>query len=147
VNTRFIELAGEVNRAMPEWVVGKIAQALNERGRAIKGSKILVLGLAYKKNVDDARESPAAEIMELLRERGALLSYADPHVPEFPRMREHQFELESVALDAKSLAAQDCVVLVTDHDAFDYELIARHAKLLVDTRGRYAKAAGNIVKA
>ncbi len=113
VNTRFIELAGEVNRAMPEWVVGKIAQALNERGRAIKGSRILVLGLAYKKNVDDVRESPAARIMELLRERGALLNYSDPHVPEFPRMREHRFELSSVALDAKSLAAQDCVVLVT----------------------------------
>ena len=85
--------------------------------------------------------------MELLRERGALLNYSDPHVPEFPRMREHQFELESVALDAKSLAAQDCVVLVTDHDAFDYELIARHARLLVDTRGRYPKPQSHIVKA
>jgi UDP-N-acetyl-D-glucosamine dehydrogenase len=147
VNTRFIELAGEVNHAMPEWVVNKVAQALNERGRAIRGSRILVLGLAYKKNVDDVRESPAAEIMELLRGRGALLSYSDPHVPEFPPMREHDFDLKSVALDAGALAAADCVVLVTDHDAFDYETIARHAKLLVDTRGRYPRPAPNLVKA
>ena len=147
VNTRFIELAGEVNRAMPEWVIGKIAHALNEKGKAIKGAKILVLGLAYKKNVDDVRESPAAEIMELLRDRGALLNYSDPHVPSFPRMREHRFDLKSVALNAEILLKQDCVVLVTDHDAFDYESIARHSKLLVDTRGRYPKPAGNIVKA
>jgi UDP-N-acetyl-D-glucosamine dehydrogenase len=147
VNTRFIELAGEVNHAMPEWVVNKVAQALNERSRAIRGSRILVLGLAYKKNVDDVRESPAAEIMELLRGRGALLSYSDPHVPEFPPMREHDFDLKSVALDAHALAAADCVLLVTDHDAFDYETIARHAKLLVDTRGRYPRPAPNIVKA
>jgi len=147
VNTRFIELAGEVNRGMPEWVVGKVALALNEGSRAIKGSRILVLGLAYKKNVDDVRESPAAEVMELLRERGARLDYSDPHVPRFPRMREHRFELESVPLDEKTVAAYDCVVLVTDHDAFDYDLIGRHARLLVDTRGRYRDAAPNIVRA
>jgi UDP-N-acetyl-D-glucosamine dehydrogenase len=147
VNTRFIELAGEVNRAMPEWVINKIASALNEKGKAIKGAKILVLGLAYKKNVEDVRESPAAEILALLRDRGALLSYADPHVPTFPRMREHQFDLKSLPLNAETLLKQDCVVLVTDHDAFDYEAIAKHSKLLVDTRGRYPKTAGNIVKA
>lgn len=147
VNTRFIELAGEVNRAMPEWVVTKIAHALNEKGRAIKDSRILVLGIAYKKNVDDVRESPAAEIMEILRERGAELNYSDPHVPAFPKMREHRFDLKSVPLDAKTLAGHDCVVLVTDHDAFDYDLIEKHAKLLVDTRGRYQKSAPNIVKA
>jgi UDP-N-acetyl-D-glucosamine dehydrogenase len=147
VNTRFIELAGEVNRAMPEWVVNKIAHALNERGRAIKGSRILVLGIAYKKNVDDVRESPAAEVMEQLRERGALLAYADPHVPRFPRMREHKFDLRSVPVDAGTLGGYDCVVLVTDHDAFDYATIARGARLLVDTRGRYPKPAPNIVKA
>jgi UDP-N-acetyl-D-glucosamine dehydrogenase len=147
VNTRFIELAGEVNRAMPEWVVGKVALALNERSRAIKGSRILILGLAYKKNVDDVRESPAAEIMELLRERGARLDYSDPYVPRFPRMREHRFELESIPLEAKTLAAYDCVVLVTDHDVFDYQLILRHAQLLVDTRGRFQKSGANIVSA
>jgi UDP-N-acetyl-D-glucosamine dehydrogenase len=147
VNTRFIELAGEVNRAMPEWVVNKITAALNEGGKAIKGSRILVLGIAYKKNVEDVRESPAAAIMELLRERGAELSYSDPHVSSFPKMREHQFDLKSVPPTAENLARQDCVLLVTDHDAFDYDAIARHSRLLVDTRGRYPKAAGNIIKA
>jgi UDP-N-acetyl-D-glucosamine dehydrogenase len=147
VNTRFIELAGEVNRAMPEWVVGKVALALNECSRAIKGSRILVLGLAYKKNVDDVRESPAAEVMELLRDRGARLDYSDPFVPRFPRMSEHHFDLESVPLDGETVARYDCVVLVTDHDAFDYDLIGRHAKILVDTRGRYRDAAANIVRA
>ncbi len=147
INTRFIELAGEINHAMPEWVVNKIAAALNDRAKAIKGSRILILGIAYKKNVDDVRESPAAQIMELLRERGALLSYSDPHVPVFPKMREHQFDLKSTPLGAETLAKQDCVVLVTDHDAFDYESIAAHSKLLVDTRGRYLKPLSNVVKA
>ncbi len=147
VDTRFIELAGEVNRAMPEWVVEKLAHALNARSKPLRGSRILVLGIAYKKNVDDVRESPAAEIMEILRARGAALDYSDPHVPVFPRMREHAFELESVSLTARALSAYDGVVLVTDHDAFDYALIAAHARLVVDTRGRYAEPAGNIVKA
>jgi UDP-N-acetyl-D-glucosamine dehydrogenase len=147
VNTRFIELAGEVNRAMPEWVVGKVALALNEDGRAIKGSRILVLGLAYKKNVDDVRESPAAEILELLRDRGARLDYSDPHVPRFPRMREHRFELESVPLDADVVASYDCVLLVTDHDAFDYALVLRAARLVVDTRGRYPAGTPKVVPA
>ena len=147
VNTRFIELAGEINHAMPEWVVNKIAAALNDREKAIKGSRILVLGIAYKKNVDDVRESPAAAIMELLRARGAILSYSDPHVPRFPRMREHRFDLSSVEITKEALAGQDCVVLVTDHDRFDYEAIAAHAPLLVDTRGRYLTQRPNVVKA
>ncbi len=147
VDTRFIELAGEVNRAMPEWVVGKIERALVDRDSEIKDSRILVLGLAYKKNVDDVRESPAAEIMELLRARGAKLDYSDPFVPRFPRMREHRFELESVALDARVLEGYDCVVLVTDHDAFDYDLIQGHARVIVDTRGRYRDKAPNVVRA
>jgi len=147
VEARFVELAGEVNRAMPEWVVGKIEHALAERDTEIKGSRILVLGLAYKKNVDDVRETPAAEILELLQSRGAKVDYSDPHVPRFPRMRAHHFELESVPLDAKTLGRYDCVVLVTDHDAFDYALISNHAQILVDTRGRYDDPAPNIVRA
>lgn len=147
VNTRFIELAGEINHAMPEWVVNKIATALNERSKAVKGSRILVLGIAYKKNVDDVRESPAAAIMELLRDRGAVLSYSDPHIPRFPRMREHRFDLSSVEITKHELAGHDCVVLVTDHDAFDFEAIAAHARLLVDTRGRYPAGLDNVVKA
>jgi UDP-N-acetyl-D-glucosamine dehydrogenase len=147
VDTRFIRLAGEVNSRMPEWVVDKTAAALNERGKALKGSRVLVLGIAYKKNVDDTRESPAVEIMELLRQRGAEVAYSDPFVPKFPRMREHHFDLASVALTAENLKGFDAVLLATDHDGFDYALIRTHAKLLVDTRGRYREPAANIVKA
>jgi len=147
LDTRFIELAGEVNRNMPEWVVGKIADALNQRGKPIRGSRILMLGIAYKKNVDDMRESPAVALMEILRAKGADISYADPHVPIFPRMREHKFDLKSVTPDERTLAAFDCVVLATNHDAFDYPLIRRHAKLIVDTRGVYLDPADNVVKA
>ena len=147
VNTRFIELAGEVNSHMPEYVVNKTVLALNDRQRAIKGSKVLVLGIAYKKNVDDMRESPSVEVMELLRDLGADIAYSDPHVPEFPKMREHSFDLKSVPLTADSIAAYDCVVLTTDHDKFDYELLQQHARLIVDTRGRYSGRHTNIVKA
>ena len=147
VNTRFIELAGEVNSAMPAWVVDKVAEALNNVSKSVRGSKILILGLAYKKNIDDVRESPAAQIMELLRDRGAILSYADPHVPVFPKMREHQFDLKSVAVDVTTLQSCDCAIVVTDHDAFDYDLIAENAPLVVDTRGRYRDRPRNVVNA
>jgi UDP-N-acetyl-D-glucosamine dehydrogenase len=147
VNTRFIELAGEINRAMPEWVVGKAADALNARGKALKGSRVLVLGIAYKKNIDDMRESPAAEIMEILAAKGAELAYSDPHVPVFPPMREHRFDLRSVPLDEANLRSADCVLIATDHDAFDYAAIARHAALVIDTRGRYRDPLPNVVKA
>ena len=147
VNTRFIELAGEVNSSMPEYVVNKTALALNDRQRSIKGSKVLVLGIAYKKNVDDMRESPSVEVMELLRDLGAEISYSDPHVPVFPKMREHKFDLKSVPLTAERIASYDCVVLTTDHDKFDYDLLKQHAKLIVDTRGKYSGKHNNIVKA
>ena len=147
VNTRFIELAGEVNSSMPEYVINKTALALNDRQRSIKGSKVLVLGIAYKKNVDDMRESPSVEVMELLRDLGAEISYSDPHVPVFPKMREHKFDLKSVPLTAESIASYDCVVLTTDHDKFDYDLLKQHAKLIVDTRGKYSGKHDNIVKA
>ncbi len=147
INTRFIELAGEVNTAMPHWVVGKVIDALNEKGQSLKGAKILVLGLAYKKNVDDPRESPAMEIMEILRSKGADLCYSDPHVPVFPPMRRHQFELQSVELTPKALRHLDCVLLITDHDDFPYDLIAAHASLIVDTRGVYRDDEPNVVKA
>ncbi len=147
LHTRFIELAGEINRAMPEWVVGKVMEALNERGRALKGSRVLVLGIAYKKNVDDMRESPAVELMELLTRRGALVEYSDPHVPVFPRMRAHHFDLRSVRLSAESIAAYDVVLLATDHEAVDYPLVREHARLIVDTRGVYLEPAPNVVKA
>ena len=146
INTRFIELAGEINHYMPQWVVQKVADALNDRSKAIKGSRILVLGLAYKKNIDDSRESPAVEIMELLQAKGAQIAYSDPHVPSFPKMREHHFDLHSVELTAESIASYDCLVITTDHDLFDYGLLVKEAKLIVDTRGRL-KGGENVVAA
>ena len=147
VDTRFIRLAGEVNSHMPGWVVEKTAAALNQRGRALKDSRILVLGIAYKKNIDDTRESPAVEIMELLQQRGASVAYADPLVPGFPRMRDYHFDLASTPVTAKSLAQFDAVLIATDHDAFDYALILQHASLIVDTRGVYRDSHPHVVKA
>lgn len=147
LHTRFIELAGEINSDMPHWVVGKVADALNLRGKSVMGSRVLVLGIAYKKNIDDTRESPSVELMELLRDKGAHVDYADPHVPVFPRMREHRFDLKSVALTPSSIASYDVVLLATAHSAFDYALIREYAPLIVDTRGVYPAALPNIVKA
>jgi len=147
INTRFIELAGEVNSHMPEYVVSKVAEGLNRQKKAINGSRILVLGIAYKNNVDDMRESPSVEIMFQLQELGAEVSYSDPYVPVFPRMRRHSFELKSTMITIDALTSYDCVILTTDHDAFDYELIGQHAKLIVDTRGRYRTLIENIIKA
>lgn len=136
LHTRFIELSGEVNQAMPEYVVSKLVDGLNEHGKALKGSRVLVLGIAYKKNVDDMRESPSVEIMELLEAKGSLIAYSDPHVPVFPKMREHHFTLSSEVLTSENLASFDAVVLATDHDKFDYELIKSSARLIVDSRGK-----------
>lgn len=147
VNTRFIELAGEVNTGMPRWIVSKVMDALNHRGKAINGSKILILGIAYKKNVDDMRESPAVELMELLSQKGADISYSDPHVPVFPRMRKHYFDLHSVEITAHSVKKYDLILVATDHSAFDYELIRSNASIIVDTRGVYANNDDNVVKA
>jgi UDP-N-acetyl-D-glucosamine dehydrogenase len=147
VEARFVELAGEVNRAMPEWVVGKLAAALQARGRGLAGSRVLVLGIAYKKNVDDTRESPAVEMMEILAARGAAVAYSDPHVPAFPKMRAHRFDLASVALSPQAVASYDALLVATDHDAFDYAMIARHARLVVDARGVYLDPPPHIVKA
>jgi len=147
IATRFIELAGEVNTGMPQWVIGKCSDALNDQGRSLKGSRVLVLGIAYKKNVDDMRESPSMELMEILRAKGAVIAYSDPHVPVFPRMRAHRFDLSSVVLTPESIAEYDLVLLATDHAAFDYKMLKEHARLIVDTRGVYREGAENIVKA
>ncbi len=147
VNTRFIELSGEVNQAMPEYVVGKLMDGLNNSGKALKGSRVLVLGIAYKKNVDDMRESPSVEIMELIEAKGGIVAYSDPHVPVFPKMREHNFTLSSEPLTAENLNSFDAVILATDHDKFDYELIKQYARLVIDSRGKYRDPAKNIIKA
>jgi UDP-N-acetyl-D-glucosamine dehydrogenase len=147
LNTRFIELAGEVNTNMPRWVVSKIMDALNNRGLSVKGAKILVLGIAYKKNVDDMRESPAVELMELLEEKGAIIHYTDPHVPVFPKMREHHFDLSSINPTPENIASYDLLLLATDHAKFDYAMFQQQAKLIVDTRGVYLNSFDNVVKA
>lgn len=135
LTTRFIELAGEVNARMPEYVITRLAEFLNERGKPIKGSKILLLGVAYKKDVDDPRESPSFVLMEELLRRGAALSYNDPHVPHLPKMRHHNLpEMHSQELTAEMLAAQDCVLIATDHSAYDYAFIVQHAPMVLDTR-------------
>jgi UDP-N-acetyl-D-glucosamine dehydrogenase len=147
VHTRFIELAGEINSSMPDYVVGKISSALNNVGKSVSGSRVLVLGIAYKKNVDDMRESPSVIMMEKLRALGASVEYSDPHLPVFPTLREHKFDLSSIAITASALCTYDCVLLATDHDKFDYELIAAHAPLIVDSRGRYRASVNHIIKA
>jgi UDP-N-acetyl-D-glucosamine dehydrogenase len=147
VHTRFIELSGEVNRAMPEYVVSKLTDGLNEHGKSLKGSKVIVLGIAYKKNVDDMRESPSVEIMELIRAKGAEVHYSDPHVPIFPKMREHSFALSSVELTKKNLESYDAVVLATDHDKFAFDVIYEHAQLIIDSRGKYRHVSAKVVKA
>ncbi len=147
LHTRFIELSGEVNRAMPEYVVGKLMDGLNDAGKSLKNSKVLVLGIAYKKNVDDMRESPSVKIMELIEAKGGIVAYTDPHVPVFPKMREHHFDLSSEPFTAENLASFDAVLLATDHDRFDYDLIKQHAKLIIDSRGKYREPAAHIIKA
>lgn len=147
LHTRFIELSGEVNQAMPEYVVSKLMDGLNNNSKPLKGSKVLVLGIAYKKNVDDMRESPSVEIMELLEAKGCIVAYSDPHVPVFPKMREHHFNLSSEVLTSENIASFDAIVLATDHDKFDYELIRRHALLVVDSRGKYRTPEAHIIKA
>jgi UDP-N-acetyl-D-glucosamine dehydrogenase len=148
VHTRFIELAGEINSSMPDYVLDKIFLGLNSQKCSVNGSRVLVLGVAYKKNVDDMRESPSLVLMEKLRKLGAEVYFSDPHIPVFPvDLRGHSFDLKSVDLTAENLASYDCVLLATDHDEFDYPLIKQNAKLIVDCRGRYQDAAKNIIKA
>jgi UDP-N-acetyl-D-glucosamine dehydrogenase len=133
--TRFIELAGEVNTSMPAYVVSRVADALNDHGKPVRGSKVLILGMAYKKDVDDPRESPGFELMDLLLKKGAAVSYNDPHVPKLPRMRHWpHLAMDSTPLTAETLAAQDCVLIATDHSAYDWDFVVRHARLVVDTR-------------
>jgi len=134
-NTRFIELAGEINWQMPHHVVERTMEALNEEGKALKGARVLILGLAYKKNIDDLRESPSIRLIELFREKGAAVSYHDPYCPKMKEMRhqpKYMLEMESVPLESAKEA--DVVVIATDHDCIDYQQLVRDAKLVIDTR-------------
>ena len=135
LSTRFIELAGEINTSMPQYVITRVAEALNQVGKPIRGSRIGVLGVAYKKDVDDPRESPSFKLMELLQERGAVLSYSDPHIPVMPEMRHYDVpRLASEELTPAYLASLDVALIATDHSRFDYDFIVQHAPLVVDTR-------------
>ena len=149
VMTRFIELAGEVNVGMPGFVIGKLQDALNRQGKPLKGARILILGLAYKRDIDDPRESPAFEIIARLLGSGAEVEYHDPHIPTAPAMRTWPDlpPLRSVPLDEHHLGRSDAVVVVTDHTAVDYDLVLRHAPLVVDTRGVYRGSDPKVVRA
>jgi UDP-N-acetyl-D-glucosamine dehydrogenase len=143
--TRFIDLASEINSGMPDYVVEKVSRALNDSRKAVHGSNVLILGVAYKRDIDDMRESPALDIMRLLEQRGAVVTFNDPHVSVF---REDGHEYHSVALTAESLAAADAIVIVTDHTAYDWQLVVDNAHLVVDTRnatGRTTPARARIV--
>jgi len=149
--TRFIELAGEVNTSMPAYVVSRVEVALGERGKSLAGSKVAILGMAYKRDMDDARESPGFELMDLLLKAGAEVSYNDPHIPELPAMRNWpHLKMKGQELTAEFLAAQDCVLIATDHRAYDFEWVVKQARLVVDTRNATRQVADGrekIVKA
>ncbi len=149
-STRFIELAGEINTSMPYYVVQRTIEALNQRGKPIKGAKILILGLAYKRDVDDARESPALVLMELFKEKGAEVDYNDPYIPNPPKMRKYKLEKGSIELTSESLKKYDCIVIATDHSCYDPDFLLKNANLIVDTRNlikNYKEFPDKVVKA
>jgi UDP-N-acetyl-D-glucosamine dehydrogenase len=148
--TRFIELAGEINTSMPDYVVGRTAEALNEHRKPLRGSKILILGLAYKKDVDDLRESPSIILIEMLRSHGAKVDYNDPYIPKTHQQREHDLRMRSKPLSPAMLKGYDAVIISTDHSDYDYDSIVEHANLVIDTRNATAKVRrgrGKVVKA
>ncbi len=140
--TRFIELAGEINHQMPRYVVDRVTLALNDRGKPVKGSRVLVLGLAYKPDVDDVRESPSFELIEKLEDLGAHVDYHDPHVPATHKMRRYDLQMRSITLTPDALASYDCVLISTHHKAYDWQQVADHAKLIVDTRNALQNVVG-----
>lgn len=149
-STRFIELAGEINSFMPYYVMDKVIEALDDKGRNLKGSKILLLGMSYKKNVDDMRESPSLKLMDILLEKGAKVNYHDPYIPELPKTRKYNFERKSIELTVKRLKSYDCIIVSADHDQYDKEMILRNANIIVDTRNLFKISglkSGNIYKA
>ena len=137
ISTKFIELAGEINTFQPYYVVSRAMEFLNEHGKTIKNSKVLILGASYKKNIDDMRESPSLKLIEILLEKGAIVDYSDPYVAKLPKTRKYDYEMTSVNLTADSIKKYDLLLLSTDHDNFDYDLIVSHANLIVDTRNAF----------
>lgn len=143
MSTRFIELAGEINTSMPEYVVSRVTDALNDVGKSVRGSRIGILGVAYKKDIDDPRESPAFKLMELLQRRGAVISYNDPHIPVLPCMRHYDVpRLASEPITPEYLASQDCILIATDHSTYDWESVVKYSRLIVDTRNALRDVTG-----
>ncbi len=151
IPTRFIELAGEINTNMPYYVFEKTLEAINEQGKSLKNAKVLILGAAYKKDIDDMRETPAFKVIEILHERGCKVDYHDPFVAKLPATRKYQYEMSSIPLTAENISKYDVIIVITDHTDVDYELVRKHAKLIIDTRNVYKLYGklgdGNIVKA
>jgi len=147
VDTRFIELAGEINTSMPEWVIEKMKSALNDKGLNPKNATILVLGVAYKKNVDDLRESPALDIIEKLLDQDMCVDYHDPFLPSLPKTRKYNLKLDSIDLTLENVKKYDCILLITDHDNVDYNLLLESGKLIIDTRGRLRGDYKNVIPA
>ncbi len=147
MNTRFIELAGEINTSMPSYVVKRSTEALNDIGKSVKGSKILALGLSYKKNVDDLRESPSLEIIEQLSKKGAIIDFSDPFFDKIPETRKYSFEIKSAPIRKDLLLNYDLVILLTDHDEYDYAMIEENAKMIIDTRGKFSNENEKVRKA
>ena len=145
VETRFIELAGEVNTSMPKWVVLKAVEGLEKQGKRLSDSKVLILGLAYKKNIDDYRESPTLELIRLLTEENASVDYHDFYIPKLNKTRKYDYEMDSVSLDA--ISEYDLVILATDHDDYDYDMLLSEVQLIVDTRGRFSNTHKKVIKA
>ena len=139
VNTKFIELAGEINTYQPYYVVQRAMEVLNENGKALKGSKVLILGASYKKNIDDMRESPTLKLIEILREKGAKVDYNDPFVPELFKTRKYDYNMKSITLNKENISSYDLVLISTDHDEYDYKLIYENAVTLLDTRNAFSK--------
>lgn len=150
INTKFIELAGEINTYMPYYVVEKAAEALNEHKKSLNGSKVLILGASYKKDIDDMRESPSLKLIEILREKGTEVDYNDPYVPVLPKTRKYNFVMSSVELTAENLSTYDIIIVSTNHSSYDYQFIHENSKLILDTRNAFEKGAypkGKIFKA
>ncbi len=139
INTKFIELAGEINTFMPYYVVEKSGHVLNKHKKSLNGSKVLILGASYKKDIDDMRESPSLKLIEILQEKGAKVDYSDPYVPKLPPARKYKFDMKSVKLSKENISKYDLIILSTDHSSFDYEAISKHAKIIVDTRNAFEK--------
>lgn len=145
--TKFIELAGEVNTSMPYWVVEKVVEALNERGKSIKGARILILGMGYKKDVDDLRESPSLKLIEILEKRDAHIDYNDPYIAKIPKVRKYDYDMESIDLTPDTISSYDAILISTDHSSYDFKHILQHAQLIIDTRNAVKEKNHKVVKA